>query len=124
MKNLTRKALLTKEVLAIEKVNLTKDTCVHVRQMTAFERDLFEQQLRDEIKGKDGQKTYEMNISNFRAKLATCTICDEKGDLILTPRDADRFSKSISAHKMETIINAAQKLNNITEDDKEGLVKN
>lgn len=121
---LDRKKLLTKQALKIEKVDLENDDYVYVRQMTGRERDNYEQSLRRKIEGKNGVADYELALENFRAKLAVNTVCDEKGDLILHLSDYEVLSDNMSAFTLEKIINVAQRLNNITEEDKEGLVKN
>jgi len=121
---LDRKELLKKEMLEVARVDLGKGDFVYVRQMTAFERDRFEQSLRKEVKDGKGQTNFELALENFRAKLAVCTVSDEKGDLVLRPEDYPLLSQSMSAARMEKIINAAQKLNAITEEDKEVLLKN
>lgn len=120
---LTRESLLKRDVLEIVKVQLTKDEIIHVRQMTGRERDNFEQSLIKEVR-KGKEITYERSLRDFRAKLAVNTICDEKGDLILRPNDYEMLSKNMSAAKLEKIINEAQKINKISEEDKDGLVKN
>jgi hypothetical protein len=43
---------------------------------------------------------------------------------LLEPKDFMALSNAMSASKLEKIVNAAQKLNAITEADKEELVKN
>jgi hypothetical protein len=43
---------------------------------------------------------------------------------LLEPKDFMALSNAMSAAKLEKIVNAAQKLNAITEADKEELVKN
>lgn len=122
---LDRKKLLAKEELKIEEVNLGKGESVYVRQMTGHERDIFEQSLIKETKDTKGNViSYDRALGDFRAKLAVCTICDEKGSLILEPKDVEVLSKNMSAARLERIINKAQELNNISEEDKEALVKN
>lgn len=126
-KLLNRETLLTKEDLKVEKVEFDDGTFVCVRQMTARERDRYERTLMKAIRDpKKGNKTvdYETNIEDFRAKLAVHTICDEKGELILKSGDYEKLSESISAAKIEKIINKAQELNAISEEDKEALTKN
>jgi hypothetical protein len=121
---LTRELLLAKQKLEIVKVELEDGDFVYVRQMTGHERDSFEHSLlrkwTDE-KGKE-QQTYESE--DFRAKLAVQTICDEDGKLILQPGDYPTLSYNMGIKKLETIINQAQKLNKISEEDKENLIKN
>jgi hypothetical protein len=122
---LNRDALLAKEDLQIVKVGFEDGNFVFVRQMTGHERDVFEQSLLK--KNKDSKGTiisYEQATEDFRAKLAVVTVCDEEGKSILQPGDYPVLSRNMSAKKLETIINKAQELNKISEEDKEGLVKN
>jgi hypothetical protein len=122
---LSREVLLSKEVLKIEKVDLGDDDFVYVTQMTGRERDNFEQSLIKKIRDKKGSVTgFEQVTEDFRAKLAVCTVCDDNGVLIFQSNDWSTLSQNISAARLEKIVNAAQKLNAITEEDKENLVKN
>lgn len=122
---LDRKALLKKEDLKIEKVDLGNGEFVYVRQMSAREKDQFEMSLMKPVYDDSGNLIrMEQTLEDFRAKLAVNTICDEKGNLILQPNDYVLLSKNISAAKLEKIVNVAQRLNRITEKDKEELVKN
>jgi len=124
MKALNRDALLQKEELQIERVDLDKGAFVFVRQMTGRERDRFDQSLMQEVKDRSGNKTYERNLSDFRAKLAVSTLCDDKGVNLLTHEDIATLSQNMSAARLEKIVTKAQELNKITEEDKENLVKN
>ena len=122
---LDRKNLLKKEAFAIEKVDFGEEGFVFVRQMSARERDRFEQSLILETKDSKGTITgYTKSLEDFRAKLAVVTICDETGNNLLNPEDYVMLSTNMTASKMEKIVNVAQKLNKITEEDKEALVKN
>lgn len=122
---LNRDALLAKEELEVVKVELGKGEFVYVRQMTGRERDSFEQSLIKETKDNKGQVTgYDRALGDFRAKLAVVTLSDEKGNLILELKDYPLLSQRMSARRLELIVNAAQKLNAISEEDKEALVKN
>lgn len=121
---LTRELLLAKGKFKIEKVDLGDDDFVFVRQMSGHERDRFERTLVVEVMQEDGAVTYERAVDDFRSKLASCTICDEDGTLLLTPEDVYVFSRSITAARLEAIINKAQDLNKITQTDKEKMVKN
>jgi hypothetical protein len=56
--------------------------------------------------------------------LAVCTLCDEQGNALLLPGDYPALSQAMSAAKLEKIVTEAQKLNKISEEDKEALVKN
>lgn len=122
---LSRESLLKKEDLTTVKVELGGGEFVFVRQMTGRERDTFEQSLIKKIKdGKGIVTAFEQSTEDFRAKLAVCTVCDEAGKLLLKPTDYPLLSESMSAARLEKIVNAAQKLNAISEEDKEALVKN
>ena len=121
---LDRSKLLAKEVLEIEKVELGEGNIVYVRQMTGRERDQFEASLLKKKTNAKGESTYEQNTEDFRAKLAVLTLCDEKGNSLLQPGDYPVLSQNMSAKRLEKIIIAAQKLNAITEVDKENLTKN
>jgi len=122
---LGREELLKKEVLEIVKVEFDNGDFIFVRQMTGHERDVFERSLVKTIKDSKTQvTTYEQATEDFRAKLAVCTVCKEDGNLVFIPQDYNRLSSSMSAKRLETIINKAQEINKISEEDKEGLVKN
>ena len=121
---LDRNKLLKKEDLEIVKVDLGNDEFVYVRQMTGRERDRFEQTLVKEVKDKKGNVTYEKTTEDFRAKLVVCTVCDGGGKLLFDVSDASMLSQNMSAAKLEKIMQHAQKLNKIMEDEKEELVKN
>jgi hypothetical protein len=122
---LTKEGLLVKEELKRVKVEFEDGNYVFVRQMTGHERDVFEQSLLK--KNRDSKGTiisYEQATEDFRAKLAVVTLCDDEGKAILEPKDYPALSRNMSAKKLEKIINEAQKLNAITEEDKEAIVKN
>jgi len=121
---LDRKKLLQKEKLEIVQVDLGKGEITFVRQMTGRERDQFERSLIREVKDVKGNLDYVRSLEDFRAKLAVNTLCDESGEALLLPNDVSTLSQNMSAFRLEKIVNAAQKLNAITEADKEALVKN
>ena len=122
---LDREKLLSKEKLDIEKVDLGGGDFVYVRQMTGAERDSFEQTLFREVRDPRGNVVdFERSLEHFRAKLAVHTICDEKGNNLLRPKDYEVLSTHMSARRLEKIVNVAQRLNAITEEDREALVKN
>ena len=125
MKSLNRDSVLQKEKLQIVQVDLGNEECVYVRQMTGRDRDTFEQSV---IKAKRNAKgeieTYETVMDNFRSKLIVMTLCDESGELILQPGDVGTLNQNMSALRIDKIVAASQKLNAISEKDKEDLVKN
>ena len=123
-KSLSRETLLQKEELEVVQVDLGKEEYVFVRQMTGRERDQFEKSLMEEGKDDKGRTEYKSQLADFRAKLAVNTVCDATGVLIFKPMDYETLSTNMSALRLEKIVNVAQKLNAITEEDKEELVKN
>jgi hypothetical protein len=122
---LNRAQLLTKEELKKEKVVLdeAQDEYVFVRQMTAHEKSIWEMsQVKQSGKGKG--VSYDVTLDDYRAKLAVVCICDEEGELLFKPNDYLELSMNISASKLEKIVDVAQRLNAITEEDREEIVKN
>ena len=117
--------LLQKEKLEIEKVEFENGDYVYVRQMTGHERDMFEQSMLKKNKdGKGNVLSVETVMDDFRSKLAAITLCDEEGKSLLSANDYAVLGNSMSAKRLEKIINISQKLNAITEEDKEAIVKN
>ena len=127
---LSRSSLLAKEKIEIVEVDLGKDEkgdpqSVFVRQMSGRERDVWERSFVKEIKDNKGTVIgHDQAFEDFRAKLAVVTVCNSEGMLILKPSDAPILSQNMSAATLEKIVNAAQRLNAITEEDKEAIVKN
>ena len=122
---LSKVELLQKEKLEIEKVEFSNGDYVFVRQMTGHERDMFEQSmLRKNRDGKGNVISVETVMDDFRSKLAAITLCDEEGKPLLDVQDYKLLGNSMSAKRLEKIINISQKLNAITEEDKEEIVKN
>lgn len=120
MKVMSREDLLNKEELKIEKVILGPEDCVYVRQMTGREKDTFELSVTKE--DKDGMLV--RDLSDFRAKLAVNTLCDEAGNLLLAPDDYELLSRNMSSFRLEIIARAAQRLNQVSEADIQAMAKN
>lgn len=128
MKNsviLTREALLQRDDLKIEKVELTRGH-VFVREMTGHEKDVWEQSMLKQKPNGDRNKAveYETTLEDFRAKLAVVTVCDAEGNLLFEPKDVKMLNKMMSATNIERIVAVAQRLNAVTEKDKEDILKN
>ena len=124
-KLLSKEDLLKKEELEFQKVEFDNGDFVYVRQMTGHERDMFEKSMMVKNRDKKGNVTsIETVIDDFRAKLAAITLCDDTGKSLLQPSDFMILTNNMSAKKLEQIVNVAQKLNAITEEDKEAIVKN
>jgi len=123
MGRLTREDLLKKQKLRIEKVDLGGGDFVYVTEMTGQGRDKFEQSLIT-FKGEEGNEKMVRTMDDFRAKLAVNTVCDENGKLLFHPEDYKLLSQNISATRLERIVNKAQELSKISEQDVENMVKN
>ena len=128
MKNsviLTREALLQRDDLKSEKVELTRGH-VFVREMTGHEKDVWEQSMLKQKPNGDRNKAveYETTLEDFRAKLAVVTVCDAEGNLLFEPKDVKMLNKMMSATNIERIVAVAQRLNAVTEKDKEDILKN
>ena len=122
---LTRGDLLKKEELLKEKVELNENgDYVFVRQMTAHEKNVWEMSQMKKTLDSKKKVQYDLTLDDFRAKLAVCCVCDENGNLLFDPKDYLELSANISAATLEKIVDVAQKLNAITEEDKEEMVKN
>lgn len=122
---LTREALLQKDDLKVEKVELSKGY-VFVREMTGHEKDVWEQSMLKQKPSGNKNKgvEYETTLEDFRAKLAVVTVCDADGNLLFKPEDAKVLNKMMSASNMEKIVAVAQRLNAISQEEKEEILKN
>jgi len=122
---LNREMLLQRDELQIEKVELTKGY-VYVREMTGKEKDTWEKSLMKQKPSgnKNRPIDYEVDIEGFRAKLAVVTVCDADGILLFKPQDVQTLNSMMSAGNLDKIITVAQRLNRISEEDKEEILKN
>lgn len=95
---------------------------VYVKGMTGAERDKFEGSIVEQ-RGKDAQ----VNLTNVRAKLASMTICDEKGKRLFDEKDVQTLSQK-SAVALQRVFTVAQRLSGIGDEDikelTEGLENN
>lgn len=136
---LTRDMILAqRDELQVEEVILTPrkmggklvPVSVWVREMTGTEKDLFERSMRKRISTPGGAGSgiggsdFELNLDNYKAKLACVTVCDESGNLLFDLRDIQKISGQLSASNLEKIVNTAQAVNAISEKDKEELLGN
>jgi hypothetical protein len=125
MGQLTRENLLTKEQLKVEKVEFENGDFVYVTEMTALAKDNFENSMLKKKVDADGNVTgFEQITEQYRAKLAVCTVCDEKGVLLFNKEEYNKLAACVGAKKLEKIVDAASVLNAITKADKDILVKN
>ncbi|MEE9356485.1 MAG: hypothetical protein V3U75_12920 [Methylococcaceae bacterium] len=121
---LSRDKLLTKQELKIEKVPLEDGNFVYVKEMTAYEKDSYQQSLRKRVIGDDGEVSYEPALKNLSAKFVASTVCNVKGDLLLEEGDYLKLSQSMRASTLETIAEVGRRLNKMDEEDKVEIVKN
>jgi hypothetical protein len=87
---------------------------VYISMMTGEARDAWEQSL---VGGKG------TNLENIRARLVAFTAVDEEGKRIFTNEDASSLGQK-SATALERCVKVAQKLNRLTEQELDDLVKN
>jgi hypothetical protein len=94
--------------------------------MTGHEKDIWEQSMLKQKPSGDKNRAveYETTLEDFRAKLAVVTVCDEGGTLLFEPKDVKNLNKVMSASNMEKIVAVAQRINAITEQEKETILKN
>lgn len=110
------KALTTKP--RVEKVELPEwDGFIFVREMSAKSRDAFE--AGTFVFDKKGN--LDKNMSNYRARFVVLTACDEEGNLVFSPKDAEWLGEK-QATTVSKIYDAAQKLNSVPTE--EALEKN
>lgn len=84
---------------------------VYVKGMTGAERDKFEGGI-VEMRG----KSQSLNMANVRAKLASFTICDEKGKRLFSEKDIDALAQK-SAAALQRVFEVAQRLSGIGDAD-------
>ncbi len=109
---LSRDAILSQTSLRKVKVTIPEwGGEVHVRTMTAGQRDQFEATVE------------KVGTGDIRARLAVLTVCDEDGNLLFRDGDIPLLS-SLSAKAVNRVFSVATKLNGITAEDVEELKKN
>jgi len=118
---LNKEALLKGDDLKKEKVEL-EDGFVYVREMTAHEKNVWEHSLYKMTKDNKGRQNVEMNMDDYNSKLAVCTICDENGELIFNFNDYKTLRQKMSGARMDKIVEVAQRINGITDEEKENLL--
>ena len=110
---LTKDLILSANDSPVEKVEIP---CwggyVYVKTMSARERDRLESSWAD---NKDKA------LDNLRARLAVATVCDEDGNLLFSPSDADALGQK-SAKALDILLPVIQKLNGISSGDMEAML--
>lgn len=90
---------------------------VYVREMAGWERDHWELRL---VSAKGNPSAI---LENVRASLAVLTVCGEDSMPLFKLEDAIELGKK-SAAALDRILEVAQRLNKISNDDVDGIVKN
>lgn len=121
---LSKEQFLKGDKLKKEKVELEDGNFVYVREMTAHERNQWEQSMYTKVKGKGGREDFQSNLNDYQAKLAVFTICDKDGNLLFDFNDYKELANKVSASKLNKIVDVAYRLSGITEEDKEDMLKN
>lgn len=112
---LTKEQILTAEDLPFEDVSVPEwGGEVRVRTMTGAAKDAFEESVL--LNGKP-------NYGNFRAKLLSKTIVDDGGNLQFTEAEVEALGGK-SSKAIDRVYKVAKRLNAISSEDQEELVKN
>jgi hypothetical protein len=88
---------------------------VHLREMTASERDAFEQASLD--------KSGSARLLNIRARLASISLCDAGGKRLFSEGDIPSLGE-LPASALDRIFDASMRLNKISKADVDELEKN
>lgn len=124
METLTNKLLSKEAILAIKDDEIEKidvhpwNASVCIRVMSSRERD----HLEISMIGEEGVSR-KAKLKNLRARMASICLCDEDGNRLFTEKDIEELGKK-SAVAMDIIVQAARKLNGITIEEEEEMVKN
>jgi hypothetical protein len=118
---LNRDEILGADDLKTEKVPVPEwGGFVYIRTMTGEERDSFETDFYGAtVKDEDEGTTRR----NFRAKLVCRCAVDESGERIFTDADAEALGRK-SAPALDRLWPTAKRLNALTQEDEDELVKN
>lgn len=109
--------ILQADDLQTETVRIDEwDATVHVRELTAAERDAYEQS----IVAREGEP---MNLRNIRARLVALTLVDDKGERIFTDEQAEALGRK-SGRVLDRLFDVAQRLNKMRKQDVEDVKGN
>lgn len=104
--NIKEKAFARRKAGQIQPVPMPEwgeETIVHVRELSALERDDYEA---EQVKrGKSGKA-----LANFRARLVGLTTCDDAGQRIFADSDLDALGE-LPASEVRKLFDVAAKLN-------------
>jgi hypothetical protein len=112
---LTRDQIFAAPPLAYEDIEIAEwGGVVRLREMTAGEQQIYAALLLDEQQ--------RLDLTNYEAKLLTCTICDEAGALLFAPGDIGALSR-LAAEPIGRLWKIAASLNHFAVGDLEALGK-
>ncbi len=116
MATLREKLLASQSANKVQVVDLAEvDEPVYVRVMSGTERDAWEI-----ASFRDGKVLPE----HFRAKLVVRCLCDEKGERLFKDEETGLLSDSLPSPAVVKLFDAAHKLNRLSKEDTDELVKN
>jgi hypothetical protein len=119
MSSLSRDAFLRPAKVQIERVEVPElDGHVFVKGMTAKDRSRFESQFQ-----LSSGKSSKRKLKEIRERLVVACLCDEAGTLLLTEEDIAAVGDQ-PASVVERIVNSAQKVCGMTDDDVESMAGN
>jgi hypothetical protein len=95
-----------------------KETFVYVRELSAREKDQFEAGLVS-LRG----TKHKLNLDNLRARMAVLVCCDAESKAIFSQDDVGWLTDR-GCRPLTRIYNAAKRLNELSDEDEEELLKN
>ena len=123
MSFLTKDQILSADDITIEVVDVSEwGGKVNVKSMTGSDRDKFEMLIVN-AKVKDGELIRDAKFEHYRAKLCSLCMCGKDGELLFTQEDVTALGNK-SAAAIQRVFNVASRLNKITPEDVEEVVKN
>ena len=105
-----------RKAFKVERVEVPEwGLAVHVRELTAGQRDKFE--------GEQVSATGQQKYKNFRARLVVLTACRQDGGLLFTEAQVDDVA-ALPASGVDRVFDSACRLNRLLKEDVESLEKN
>lgn len=124
---LTRDQILGASDLPSEDVEIPEwKGTVRVRGMTVAERNAWEKSNTRTFRGRSGQMVTEVSqtaLTNFRQRLVARCVVDQDGNRLFSDSDVAALERK-SAAAMERIVNVANRLNGVSQQDLEELEGN
>lgn len=116
---LTRDDILKANDIVTEELEVPEwGGTVLIQSLDGIQRDKFESQIL-EMKG----KSISVKFANARAKLVALSLVDEQGNYLFSEKDVELLGKK-SAIALNRVYEVCARLNKLTEEDVEDLVKN